>query len=396
MAKWTLMTLFFLVLTSGAFGLGHSVGNGGDGIVLDGRVYLYDLVEHGLHKNPYWAPGNTVTQDLQELVDVNLERLSPAVRKLVALKISEVAKVDAVFAALLKLALKTFQWHLIEDFSLVEINDEDGSDVMIPRDRFKQVAVRSLGSIKIDQSLIENMDSENQAALVLHELIYGVLPIRWTKIELPASKSIEVGQPSRFIDVAYQSSQLARQITAYVFTPSFARKGREGLHAFLPEELATKFPGSTVLEKKDKILYRGRLNYWTYGFSDRLTIQDQAHLDDLKETYCDRNSGSEGVVIQFPFYLLGLKVATYDGVRDGSLKKLSYLMIVGSERGWNSLYDLKERTIIFRPTSSSNFFFDIKNKEMNRSQCRKAHEASWRLFTTNDMDIILSDRETTF
>ncbi|RZA05006.1 MAG: hypothetical protein EOP11_13835 [Proteobacteria bacterium] len=108
------------LLPSFAFASGF-VGNGGDGVEIVGKLYLHDLAEAGLHRDPY--VGNKISPSIpawpRALDSLKLSH-EPLLRKL-----SDLDQSYPGFADYLVATIKLYTWSL-EEFELTPIPDPEG------------------------------------------------------------------------------------------------------------------------------------------------------------------------------------------------------------------------------------------------------------------------------
>ena len=186
---------------------GDVIGNGGDGVVVDGQLYLLDLVEFGNHKRPY-IDANAKAEE-NDLATLSKVAHLPIDRALLAKKISEIRTISPILADSLVQAVRMYTWNLV-DYDLVDVGDEN-TIVDLPR---TQIAIRTRKMILINQTAIERLDAINRVALILHEVIYAMI------------------LPTRILDRRewfYQKSFVAREINAYLFSEDLHINGEEGL-----------------------------------------------------------------------------------------------------------------------------------------------------------------------
>ena len=178
---------------------GEVVGNGGNAVLIDGKPYLLDLVEAGLEKNPVISnlpvPAFIQERTLKKLGQRKFD-LAPLNQAL-----ARILLVDEELARSLLKAVEMHNW-FFTDQPLTGIVDDD-SAVALPK---IQLAIRRVTTVVINSVLWVQMDAANQAALVLHEVIYSLLK---------PEKIMENGE-----DLYIQRSRIAREINALLFSPN--------------------------------------------------------------------------------------------------------------------------------------------------------------------------------
>ncbi|OGQ93450.1 MAG: hypothetical protein A2284_17820 [Deltaproteobacteria bacterium RIFOXYA12_FULL_61_11] len=173
------------------------VGNGGDGVELEGKVYSLDLVEFGLQHHPYLSEDSSADPAVQMAVEAALPFARFGTKAILARKISQL--LGCGFYVRFLPMLTAWQWILLEGVPLVDIKDEYSPVAAM---HLVQIAVRDERFVRISSLGWERMDDANQAALVLHELYYI----------LTASMYPEWATDSRN----------ARALNAFVFSPAMA------------------------------------------------------------------------------------------------------------------------------------------------------------------------------
>lgn len=164
-----LITLLIIIVSFNANADG--VGNGGDGVLKNGAVYLLDLVEIGEEKSPYFKDASNFDSRLFRVIQSKGIALTTG--NLVAAKIREIESLSSMYAFMLKIRLVQLDWVFVNR-SLKDIKDEDGV-IEFNEGELVQLAVRQGHQVTIDKSLWDQMTPEHQAALVFHELNYSLL-----------------------------------------------------------------------------------------------------------------------------------------------------------------------------------------------------------------------------
>ena len=203
--------LLILLLLLGSFNAmakteKNEKGNGGDGVVVGDRVYLFDLYESGI-QDVYLSEEVSKRVDVTTKVNQSLSAFSPSVRNIVANKIVALRAVDIALAEVLLKGFNMFSWRILP-FSLQDVADDDGTDIEFSTEDLVQVAVRNNRVIRIDKNLMSKMDDGQVAALIFHEIIYSFI-----------KPSNVVGSDGK--TTYKQSSRWVRDINSYLFSHEF-------------------------------------------------------------------------------------------------------------------------------------------------------------------------------
>ena len=206
--KWLSFLICLLTLNAAhAAPGGDVIGNGGDGVVIEGQLYLLDLVEFGNFKLPYFDPNSRAeSSDLAVLKSISH---LPVDHSLLARKIGEIRALSPLLADSLLQAIRMYTWRLVS-YELVDVGDEN-TVVNLPR---TQIAIRSRKAIMIFENELLRLNDANRVALILHEMIYAMI----TPVKTRAASRLE-----------YQQSSVAREINSYLFTESLRSEGHAGL-----------------------------------------------------------------------------------------------------------------------------------------------------------------------
>lgn len=192
---------------------GKEAGNGGQGVVIEDRVFLLDLVESGLEKDPFFLPGAVGTDQDRRTVQVALGGLNAPIA-LITAKLAELYAISPSLSRVLVTAMEIYAWRPVHA-PLEEIPDREG--ILDPgAAKFVQLAVRSGRTIRIDRDLWARLDQRNQTALIFHEVIYALMPLTEDSRGLKSQNSVR-----------------AREITAYLFSPELHERGLSGLRRIL-------------------------------------------------------------------------------------------------------------------------------------------------------------------
>lgn len=163
--------LFILLLVLIAQAGPHRIGNGGNGVAnsTNNSVYLLDFYEAGIENEAFFN-NQVPTLFIQDVEAVLPSDLFPT--KLIAGKISEIYAVDRITAASLITSLRMFNWFFV-NYDLEKTTDI-ATSINIAPDQLLQIANRRYGQVLINKTHWSKMSAQNQAGLVLHELIYSL------------------------------------------------------------------------------------------------------------------------------------------------------------------------------------------------------------------------------
>lgn len=155
-----------------AFCTGHDQGSGGDGFRIGNKLYSLDLVEAGVQSQAYFDLLLPVDPFLLERLQIKFANTDIPTLPL-AQKLTEVYQMDPLLAYTLANAMEMHQWRFV-DSALIDINDEQDSDLQLPKENLVQLASRKESRVSIDRSLWNELDEINKVALILHEALYAI------------------------------------------------------------------------------------------------------------------------------------------------------------------------------------------------------------------------------
>jgi len=182
MNKVILILLSLSFLIGGTLSADQEVGNGGDGVMINGKPYLLDFVEQGVNHKPRFKN----PQDYSKRVARKLQRSIslPGLRyDLLAAKIREIQRYSPVMAYFLIYASEHFLWRLAgpekvkeesERVDLIDVEDED-SVIDLKKLKKVQLAIRRGANITISRYYWEKLTDENRVGLIFHELLYALV-----------------------------------------------------------------------------------------------------------------------------------------------------------------------------------------------------------------------------
>jgi hypothetical protein len=216
--RWSLIAhlSFGGIIHSRADGGSTGVGNGGDGLQLNGKVYVLDLVESGAEESPFFDPRFQAREQftirlqrtLGHLPDLNIQKLSR--------KLNELARVvSPFFARMLLQTIEKFNWVVVSQ-TLVDIPDED-SVLDYPAGMLIQLAVRRDTVIRIGRLAWSNLNEDHKIALITHEAIYAITPVQLTSNQIEFQPSSRARDINGMIYTQYDSNSLNAMMENYRF-----------------------------------------------------------------------------------------------------------------------------------------------------------------------------------
>ncbi|MBC7740620.1 MAG: hypothetical protein H7061_00380 [Bdellovibrionaceae bacterium] len=160
-------------------------GNGGDGILMNSKMYLLDLVENGVeeanssdiaYSNSFfekevksWADAQAVEVPQREIVN----------------KLGEIHRKNSVMAYVILLTIKKLDWAFV-NLPLKNIKDEGPYNISLQND-LVQLAIRVNKTIQVYKVGWKQMDARNQTALIFHEAIFSLVNPDRTELGLSMS-----------------------------------------------------------------------------------------------------------------------------------------------------------------------------------------------------------------
>lgn len=189
-------------------------GHGGDGLIINGKPYLLDLVEAGVEDKPLYNANIKINPLIMQSLTRSLPQFDSATNKL-AKKLSEIHAVSPRIAWALTYSFDFYDFRLVNP-SLVNIPDEDSSIDYNPKD-LVQLAIRKGPSILINRESWAKLDSHHQAALLLHEMVYALANIEQVDVFVGYDS---IGKPI-FVSGQGQLSAPARSLVGFFYSEGF-------------------------------------------------------------------------------------------------------------------------------------------------------------------------------
>lgn len=210
-------TIFISILLTAltAFSGPSVIGNGGNGVFLENKFYVLDLVEADSHTLPYIKDSassyyyNRLKYALHTFKD-------PALVELVSRKIMELGSLDLIYTEALIRTFEAIRWNLVEyRLTLMPVVTPVAAEL-------HQIAIRTSDNILIDRYYWNLLTPAHRMALLFHEANFILIRPSSTTDSDDLQKS------------AFQS----RLLTGYIFSNSMANEYRTSF----PRRLFPLFP----------------------------------------------------------------------------------------------------------------------------------------------------------
>jgi len=186
------------------------VGNGGHGKIIKGRVYLMDLVEVGVldseeREVPTWVKEMGDFSETRKRVELALKNKELPL-DLITQRMTSIGRQDPLLASTLLEAMALYKWEIIDqEFKLLPL---DGNILENKEGDLVLIANRRGRTVHLSRPYLKLMNSNHQAALVFHEVISPLLPL----------KEIVAADGTRSLR---QDGARAREITGFFFSEAF-------------------------------------------------------------------------------------------------------------------------------------------------------------------------------
>jgi len=222
--KKIFLFVFFLLAGNSTWANGvGTVGNGGFGLLINGKPYVLDLVEAGAEQNPFFDPDVKADPDFLAELRKNLPQF-PEIQQRLAQKISEVRRMSPIVAHAILHSFRLFDIHVVNE-NLVNVHDTDDSVIDYDPQMLVPLAVRTGTRVLINSKWWPQLDTDQKVALLFHESIYAFQNI--TKIRRITGHDAN-GNP-QYTEMLGQESGPARAVTGFLFTANSKATGVEGL-----------------------------------------------------------------------------------------------------------------------------------------------------------------------
>lgn len=274
-------TIFISVLLSAltVFAGPSVIGNGGNGVFLENKFYVLDLVEADSHTQPFIK--ESASQYYYNRLKYALHAFQdPSLVALVARKITEFGSLDLIYTEALLRTFEAVRWNLVDyRLTLMPVITPVAADL-------HQIAIRTSDNILIDRYYWNLLNPEHRMALLFHEVNFILIRPSATADDDDLQKS---GFQSRLLTGYIFSDSMANE-----YGPSFSRRlfplfpsklieinGEEvfsvyktkASSAFAFEDVITANPYLEIIFKESKI----KMNVF------------QATKDDIVTAICNQN-----------------------------------------------------------------------------------------------------------
>lgn len=284
------------------------VGNGGDGVELEGRTYVLDLVEAGVEDNAYFAPIDADPRIVERL-RTTFSGIDWAPVDLLAQKLTEIQNISNVSALIILKTMEFYSWRTVSS-ALLDVPDEDTS-LSIPRGKLIQLAIRRNTSILIDRDAWLKLDAQNRAALVFHEALYALV-----------TPELLAPRPGYYYEKRYaQLSFKAREIVGYLFTTALSARGWQGLHNIAPDLTLLPSKGFQVINEYSNTLQLNKLAAQIYFVGTQPVVHAIYSAEDEVKLELDLKA-SDFTYFRFHIYEFShikIEISKYE-TRDGNLQ----------------------------------------------------------------------------
>lgn len=189
--------LFLSLFSVNSFANGYVIGNGGDAIYIDGRLYARDLVENGVESNPYF--GELFDPSLTQIINHldNKHKNLVYSRELLHRKLSDLNAIHPNLGHYIAMALSNYKWRLVN--IPLATTASKGEIFLGLRKSLVQIANRLDRDIRIHKQSWERLSSDQRIVILIHEAVFSLL------------------KPTCGDQYCFQSDRVARTITATFF-----------------------------------------------------------------------------------------------------------------------------------------------------------------------------------
>lgn len=207
-----------LLLVQSVFAGPNVIGNGGNGVFLENKFYVLDLVEADSHNQPFIKESSS-NYYFERLKYALNEFQDPALVFLVSRKIMELGSLDLIYTEALLRTFEAVRWNLVDyRLTLMPVTTPVAAEQ-------HQIAIRTNDNILIDRYYWNLLNPEHRMALLFHEANFILIRPSIITNDDDLQKS------------AFQS----RLLTGYTFSDSMANEYRGSfsrrLHPLFPSLL---------------------------------------------------------------------------------------------------------------------------------------------------------------
>lgn len=164
-----LVASFFIL----SYALAGNGSHGGDGILINRKPYLLDLVEFNAHLKGPTITGSCAIRDLDGLLTDSIEEVNEEIRIELISRINDLCKISPSIAVGILMGINTLVFNWV-DLSLRDIKDEE-TPLGYDSKMIVQLAARQDFKVFIDSNLWQQLDLRNKVALILHETVFALL-----------------------------------------------------------------------------------------------------------------------------------------------------------------------------------------------------------------------------
>jgi hypothetical protein len=279
-----LLLLLLTMLPAGA-SRGYVVGNGGDGIEINGRLVLADLVAHGLEDRALLPEGKPSLEMYIAAANAGYPRGFPVMK--FARKLEELESRMPGLAGLVLLAYSRYNWRSTSSAQEGGFSDDDLGSEFWSRfhGRRRQLAWRFQNEIYLLKPEWERLDDQNKIALVFHESLSGLLRLK------PAKPGADQGMRRRRAYI--QSTRALAHVVAAMMDPS-----RKDLETAVRQEL--RVPGALTNWRTASLslsVFEGEKE--VYAFTLPVSAaRSPAQLGDRLSAFCESQEWSQNTSLQ--------------------------------------------------------------------------------------------------
>jgi hypothetical protein len=151
------------------------VGNGGEGYLVNGVTYTRDLYDYDLHLKPWIGDyeDEVIRRQVEAWTNLNL---SAQDQRILIRKLTDLNDARPYLGDDIIFVIRYFKFTLTDDTLYLiepdEVRREINPSLRVP------IANRLFSSILINRKHFESLNSENKAALIIHEAVYALMRLR--------------------------------------------------------------------------------------------------------------------------------------------------------------------------------------------------------------------------
>lgn len=198
---------------------GNGVGNGGDGVIIDGKVYPIDLIElNGKPVEPYFANRDLFVPEMVERFQ-NHSQMELEVLRLFSSKLIEIHFKNSLLELWLKDLFFRFHWNFVD----AELKEDAKRDSVLTFRGLKVVRIATRKNIFITISIPfwKMMTDKAKVVLIYHELIDSLFESMTRFATSDISRSL-VGVIFKDAFASYDVAKFGGVLSDHGFNPSDA------------------------------------------------------------------------------------------------------------------------------------------------------------------------------